>query len=68
MSELQAATEIAERITLWQDFNHPQGYRPTLCILKFPDGRMALELSVFGRVTVTPYTKAECPECERGFP
>ena len=64
----QAMTElIDDKITLWQDHSHSHGYRPTLKMLVFPDGKKALELSVFGRATVVPYTKPECPECERSL-
>lgn len=57
----EACTDIyRDKIILWQDFTHPEGYRPTLKMLVLPDGKMVLELSVFGRVSVTPYTKAEC--------
>jgi hypothetical protein len=45
---------------VWQDHAHPSGYRPTLKMLYFPDGKQALELNVFGKVMVIPYTKAEC--------
>jgi hypothetical protein len=56
-----AVTEIVnDTIVLWQDFTHPNGYRPRLEMMVFPDGKMALKLSVFGKVTVVPYTKAEC--------
>lgn len=60
-SSVPATTEMSEKIILWQDHNHPHGYRPTLKMLTFPDGNHALELSVFGRVTVVPYTKPESP-------
>lgn len=64
MNEQQAMTEITkDKVILWQDHAHPQGYRPTLKLLEFPDGRMALELSVFGRVVVMPYVKPDCPRC-----
>jgi hypothetical protein len=63
MSDLNAGgttTEICDSITLWSDHTHGNGYNPTLEMLIFPDGKRALKLSVFGRVWVTPYTKAEC--------
>lgn len=50
----------ADTITLWQDHSHPNGYRPRLEMIVHRDGTQALKLSVFGKVTVVPYTKAEC--------
>ena len=66
MSELiGTATEITtDKVILWQDYGHPNGYRPTLKMLFYPDGKQALELNVFGRVYITPYTKPECRTCE----
>lgn len=59
----QAMTEpIQERVILWQDHSHPEGYRPTLTLLVFPNGRKCLELSVHGTVMRLPYTSAETPE------
>lgn len=58
---------VSDKITLWQDHAHPNGYRPTLKMLKFLNGKIALELNVFGNVTVVPYTPPECPECERSL-
>lgn len=61
----EAMTElISDQIILWQDYTHPQGYRPELRMLIFPDGKKALKLSVFGKVTVVPFTRAECKNCE----
>lgn len=55
-----AATDMAlEKIILWQDHSHPSGYRPTLKMIEYPGNKFALELNVFGRVTVVPYTKPE---------
>ena len=56
----ESATELCDKIILWQDHTHPNGYRPTLKMLMFPDGKRALELNVFGKVTVIPFIKAEC--------
>lgn len=65
MSEEQAVTELLlERVILWQDHAHPNGYRPTLELLTFIDGRKALRLSVHGKVTTVAYTRPECRSCE----
>lgn len=56
----EAATELAEKVILWQDHTHPEGYRPTLKMVNFPNGKQALELNVHGRVVVLLFTKAEC--------
>ena len=55
----EAVTELAEKVILWQDHTHPNGYRPKLTMLKFPDGRLAIEINVHGSCQVFPYTKAE---------
>lgn len=61
---MEAVTEmISDKIVLWQDHSHPNGYRPTLEMLVFPDGQKALRLSVFGKVTTFSYTNAECSKC-----
>lgn len=60
MNTDQPVIELAERVILWQDHSHPNGYRPKLTMLIYPDGRMALEMNVFGSVFVRPYVKAEC--------
>lgn len=60
MSEV--TSEICEKVILWQDFTHPNGYRPTLKMLVFPDGKKALEMNVFGNVTVFPFINAESKE------
>lgn len=60
----QAVCEsIKDRVVLWQDHAHGHGYNPKLEMLTFPDGKMCLQLSVFGRVQRFPYVKAECPRC-----
>jgi hypothetical protein len=56
-----AVTDMAiNKTILWQDHTHGQGYNPTLRLIEYPDNKFALELNVFGRVTVVPYIKAEC--------
>ena len=52
-----------EKIVLWQDHSHPQGYRPTLTLIQYDSGEKCLELRVFGSVYRERYTKAECPRC-----
>lgn len=59
LESIETATEICDKIILWQDYTHPNGYRPTLKLLVFPDGKQALELNVFGNATVVPFIKAE---------
>jgi hypothetical protein len=56
----QLATELCERTIVWQDHSHGNGYNPKLTMLKFPNGKLALELQVFGTVSVLPYVKPEC--------
>lgn len=55
---MQAVSDLAlERMILWQDFTQPQGYRNTLRLIVYPDGRYAYEFNVGGTVHVIPYLK-----------
>lgn len=59
-NEPQACQDLAlNKIVLWSDHTHGEGYNPTLKMIEYPGKKFALELSVFGRVYVTPYTKSE---------
>lgn len=59
-NEIHAAQDMAvNKVVLWSDHTHGEGYNPTLKMIEYPGKKFCLELNVFGRVTVVPYTKAE---------
>lgn len=54
--EQPAAMElINECVTLWQDHAYREGYRSTLELIKFRDGRCVIQLSVHGKIVRLPY-------------
>jgi hypothetical protein len=52
----QGAQDLAiEKITLWQDFTQPNGYRDSLKLVQHPGDKWHYEFSAGGRTQCIPY-------------
>ncbi len=51
-----AAIDMAiDKVVLWQDHAHPNGYRDSLTLVKYSEEKWSYEFNVGGTVQVIPY-------------